>query len=189
MKSLHKKRLMMLVAILLSPLFLITLVIGLNVFNPMFMSTFEIENNTDTEILVTPIGTIGRSGDCYPLAYSASSTFNISVPFSADYPIAPGGVWEFTYTNDDIYFSDILVRRASQEYRVFSIGSLPTKDRDSVQEYLRYEITDLELASLAQQKHLAVLPEGWSRVWTIYLLSALSFASPVLFFRALRMKA
>lgn len=188
MTSRHKKRLMMLVAILLSPLFLLALVDGLNVFNPMFMSTFEIENKTDTEILVTPIGAIGRSGDCYPLAHSASSTFNISVPYSADYPIAPGGVWEFTYTNDDIYFSDILVRRASQEYRVFSIGSLPTKDGNTVQEHIRYEITDLDSAPLAQQKHLVVLPEGWSRIWTIYLLDALGLASPVLFFRALRMK-
>ena len=181
----------MLVAILLSPLFLLTLVIGSNVVNPMalaFLTTFEVENKTDEEIFVTPIGAVGQNGHRHTLPYSASTCLYIMAPSSADYPITPGGLREFTYDWDDIQFSEILVRRASEDYRVIPTGLHPTENQYRRPEKTRFEIGDLESAPLAKEQHLAALPSNSTRIWTIYLLAVLGLASPVLFFKALRMK-
>jgi len=187
----NRKRLMMLVAILLSPLFLLTVLVGSSVVNPMglvFLTTFEVENKTSEEILVTPIGAVGPTGDRHTLPYSALSWLYIMKSSSSDYSIASGEVRKFTYDWDDIQFSEILVRQPSKDYRVIPTGLHPTKGQYRRPEKTRFEIADIESAQLAEEKHLAALHDGSSGILTIYLLAALGIASPVLFIRASRMK-
>jgi len=187
----NRKKSIMLAAILLSPLSLLTLLIGINTINPMslmFITTFEIENKTGEEILVTPIGAVGPEGYRQTLPYSALPWLYIIIKDYKDYPIPPGEVRKFHYDWDDIQFSEILIRRPSKEYHFIETGLHPTKDQYQRPEKDRFEIVDLESSPLAEDIHLEALQIDSNRILLFYILAILGFAPPVLLFWALSIK-
>jgi hypothetical protein len=191
MKPRNRKRLTMLVAIILSPLSLVTLLIGINMINPMslmFITTFEIENKTGEEILVTPIGAVGPKDHRETLPYSALPWPYIMIRDYEDYPIAPGEVRKFHYDWDDIQFSEILIRLPSKEYHVIQTGLHPTKGLYRRPDKDRFEIEDIESTPLAEDKHLEALQTDSNRIFLLYVLAILGFVPPALFFWALKIK-
>ena len=192
MKLLNKKNLTKLLAILLLPLFSLTLMFCLNVLNPMalaFLTVFEIENKTDKVILVTPIGAVGPNGFRRQLPYSISTQFYIIDPSKIDYSIQPGEVKQFIYDCDDVQFSEILVRSAAERYRVITTGLHPTQGQYRPPAKKRFEIVDLEVAPFAEEQHLLALnPKGLSD-WTLYFLAITGLFSPFFFIVASYMKS
>jgi hypothetical protein len=181
----------MLVAILFSPLSIVTLLIGINTVNPIsliFLTTFEIENKTGEEILVTPIGAVRSKGDRQTLPYSALPWLYIMIKDYKDYPIPPGKVRKFHYDWDDIQFSEILVRLPSKEYHVIQTGLHPTRNQYQCLGEKRFEIVDVESLPLAENIHLEALHFDSNRILLLYILAILGFAPPALFFWALCIK-
>lgn len=161
---------------------------AVNPFGLMFLTSFTIENGTDEEILVTPIGATGAAGTRYTLPYSVFKRFEVFGVKKGNFRIPAGASKEFTYDWDDIQFSEILVRRSNEPWRVTATGLHPTFNQYRMPQKSRFVISDVENLPYASEIHLAALPGNSLWILAIHFLSLLGLASPVLIVVGLRVK-
>ncbi|QDV53064.1 hypothetical protein [Gimesia fumaroli] len=192
MTMFFKKKFIKMLAILLAPFSCLTLVIVLNMLNPMalaFLIDFDVENKTDELIFVTPIGSKAPNGARHQLPYSISSSFYFQIPSEIDYPIEAGVLKRFIYDYDDIQFSEILVRRAEERYRVLSIPPKLQSDGFYPPKNNQIEIKKIDALPFAKKQHLLALKENRMTTWTIEILAAIGLLSPIFFVIASQMKS
>jgi len=177
--------------ILLAPLFLLTLLLGLHVFNPMalvFLAEFEIENRTGVPIWVTPLGAVGKAEERCTLPYSVSRFLYIDSPRRREFKIAPDDSRRFVYDWDDIQFCEILVRTEKGDYHVFSTGLHPVNDQYQRPPTNRFVISEPAALPRAEPFQLDALQRG-NRKPMLLVFGALGALCPIfLILRAAREK-
>ncbi len=184
-----KRRLMIAVGFLFAPLFFSAVLIAVNAVNPfglMFLTSFTIKNGTNEEIFVTPIGARDGAGVRCTLPYSVFKRFEVFGIKKGNFRIPAGSSKELTYDWDDVQFSEILVRRNNEPWRVKATGLHPTFSQYRIPQKSCFVISDLEHLPYASEIHLAALPGNSLWTLTIYFLSFLGLASPFLIFNGLR---
>jgi len=188
MKSNRQHILFLWLGIILSPLLLLTLLVGLSLVNPMglmFLTSFRIHNQSGEDLWVTPIGAIGPSGQRHTLPISVGEFPYLIIPSNRDFHIPPGDSRHFTYDWDDIQFSEILVRSRDNVYFIVLTGLHPTEEQ-----YRRPEAEDFTIPPLAELQpaskvHTAALSDGPPyRMIFLYALALIGLASPIFLVKA-----
>jgi hypothetical protein len=183
---------MLALAIATLPLLLLTLLFALNVVNPLarlFLTSFEIVNETEELLSVTPIGAVGSVGARHPLPISLSRSYYLMGLKTAEFSIPPGSSRIFTYDWDDIQFSEILIRREEGDYHFMATGLDPIQGQYRRPEADRFVIKDIAELPAAEDHHVAALGRGAAKVWRVYALGGIGFLSPVFFILAVKMRA
>ncbi len=177
-------------ALLTLPLFLVTLLVLLSMVNTMglvFLTRFTIENHTDRELWVTPIGAVGPEGTrrTLPLAYF---TFPYLLSLKdREFRLGPGARRDFTYDWDDIQFSEILVRDQAGDLRVLPTGLPPTEGQYRRPEQKHFVVRDWPAMSLPSPEQRAAMDHPRNRrVLGLYLLGLGGLAFPWFVVKALR---
>lgn len=175
----------------LSPFFLLAILLVVDAVNPlsvMFLHSFSIENQTDKEIIVSPIGAVGSEGVRHPLPISSSKRFHVISVKNGNFPIPAKTAREFTYDWDDIQFSEILTRRKNGDWKVMKTGLHPTRRQYRMPEKTLFEISDLDELPNANDIHLEAISGKSPGLAIMYVLAALGLVSPVLIRMGFRMK-
>jgi hypothetical protein len=182
------KKVLLVAALASSPLLLLSLLAGVNLFNPMvlgFQYEFEVVNKSEEAIEITPIGTIGREGIKAILPQYSSRLPAWPALRRGAFALDPGSSVKVLYDWDDINFSEILVRTSSGVHRQLVVDPNPTESQYHSPAAGRYVVASLsELPEAAQTviDAAAVCPFdywGWSLLF--------SGAVPVLLLVAWRM--
>ena len=92
-----------------------------------FMVSFTIENQTNEPLLVTPIGTVGKSGGRHLLPVLMANSVNFPAKQSSRFRLAPGESVSISYDMDDINFSEIVVENEHSEARQMVTDPSPTQ--------------------------------------------------------------
>lgn len=159
------KRILLRIAVIVTAPFLLFTALWVlfffNLINPMqeaFITEFEIENNTQQTVWVTPVGTFNEGGKS-ALPQFMSRFPSIPLGRSRDLMIEPGARRHIYYDWDDINFSEIAVRDSSGVLRNLVIDdSPPAEDYYANQEDL-YRIENLEsLPKASPEIQSAVAP-------------------------------
>ena len=186
-----KRWILLAAAILTFPLFLLTLLVAFSVVNPMglaFLTSFEVVNETEEPLFVTPIGAVGSRGHRRTLPLSISRWFYVLGTKTSEFPVPPGSSRTFAYDWDDIQFSEILIRRKTGSYHFITTGLDPIAGQYRRPEQDRFVIRDLDALPAADAHLLPALPQQTGRTWTLYALAVVGLLSPVFFKLAQRMK-
>ena len=162
---------------------------GFSLINPMglmFLTGFTVENASDEEVWVTPIGAVGERGERRPLPLSAFKIPYLLTPFRNDLPVARGARREFIYDWDDIQFSEILVRDAKGEYRALATGLHPTEGQYRRPQQTNFVVNPLDTLPSATGQQLAALEFSGARLWIFYGSAMGGLLFPWFVFRAAR---
>jgi hypothetical protein len=181
----HRLRKILLLAIGYStlPFSLLAMLLVVNAVNPMgtmFLHTFTIENRTDDEIFVSPIGAVDSEGTRRTLPFSVFKRFEVFSIKRDDFRIPAGTSMDFTYDWDDIQFSEILIRRRNEPWKNMETGLHPTYMQYRRPGKIVFEVRDVASLPDAPQINLSALPGNPTRILVIYLLSFLGLLSPLL---------
>jgi hypothetical protein len=192
MKRHLRKRHLVLLALLLSPLSFLTLLFGFNLINPMalmFLTSFTIENHSSEDIWVSPIGAVGAAGHRYTLPFSVSEFPYLTSPIDREFYIPPGSSRSFTYDWDDIQFSEILIMNKSGKFYVLGTGLHPTEGQYRRPQASVFMVPPLNELSRAEQIHTdALLVDKLHRMLILHGLAILGLLPPLLILKAIRMK-
>ena len=191
MTSRAKRWVFLTAAIVTFPLFLLTLLLAFSVVNPMglaFLTSFEVANETNEPLTVTPIGAVGSRGSRHTLPHSISSKFYVMSTKTSEFTIPPSSSQRFTYDWDDIQFSEILIQRPSGHYHFITTGLDPIEGQYRRPEQDRFVIGDIDKLPRAGDHLLSSLPESPRRGWTMYGLAGVGLLSPVFFMLARKTK-
>ncbi|MCB1086515.1 MAG: hypothetical protein KDM63_05685 [Verrucomicrobiae bacterium] len=179
------------IAVITFPLFLLTLLFALSVVNPMglaFLTSFDVVNETEEPLFVTPIGAIGSRGERYILPHSISRSFYVMGIKQSEFQIPPCSTRKFTYDWDLIQFSEILVRRITGKYHFIGTGLDPVMGQYRRPEADRFVIADLDTIPVAGDDLLLALSKNTAGGWTIYILAGVGLFSPVFYILAQKNK-
>ena len=183
-----KRWVFLIAAIVTLPLFLLTLLLAFSVVNPMgmaFLTSFEVVNETNETLSVTPIGAVGARGVRHTLPHSISSKFYVMGTKTGEFEIQPNSSRRFTYDWDDIQFSEILIHRPSGDLHFISTGLDPIERQYRRPEQDRFVISDIDALPRAEAHLISALPDSPGRGWMLYGLAGFGLLSPV-FFRLAR---
>jgi hypothetical protein len=190
MKPPLRKRLLRILGFILLPLFCITCLFTCSVVNPMgigFLTTFEVVNASQEDLVISPIGARGPAGERGTLPISKYSRLYILSSKNAEFPLAAGASLKLTYDWDDVQFTEIVCRRPDGSHRLLATGLHPTKDQYRQPPVKRFEISDLAELQPAEAQHLHAIRPGSNRIQVLNLLAALGLLSPLCFWAARRL--
>ena len=188
----HSKRMFHIgCAVLCFPLFLLTLLFGLSLVNPMglmFLTTFTIENRANEDIWVTPIGAVGSSGTRHLLPLSVAPFPYLMTPSRKDFHLRPGDRRSFTYDWDDIQFSEILVRNKGGAYRTLPTGLPPTEGQYRRPIETAFVVSSFIGLQPTTEVQLQALNTRSSGIFVLYGLVFVGLLFPYFMFRAIKPK-
>ena len=170
------------------PLFLLTLLLAFSVVNPMglaFLTSFEVVNETNEPLSVTPIGAVSARGDRHTLPHSIFSKLYVMGTKTSEFAIPPNSSRRFTYDWDDIQFSEILIHRPSGDHHFVTTGLDPIERQYRRPEQDRFVISEIDGLPRAEAQLLSALPDSSGGGWMLYGLAGVGLLSPV-FFRLAR---
>jgi hypothetical protein len=101
-----------------------------NSINPMqlmFLCSFDVTNESEETLWITPVGTIGREGYRHTLPQYLREFPAFTSIQVGGYRLAAGKTKRITYDWDDINFSEIAVMNESGEYRQLVVDANPTE--------------------------------------------------------------
>jgi hypothetical protein len=159
-----------------------------NLFNPMalaFQYEFEVINESQEQIEITPIGTIGREGIKEILPQYSGRLPAWPTLRQGAFALDPGSSVKVLYDWDDINFSEIVIRTSSGAYRQLVVDPNPTESQYHSPVSERYVIPSLAQLPEATQNVIdaaSVFPfDYWG--WSLFF----SGAVPLLLLVAWRM--
>ena len=161
------QRVLKVLGILTSPLILILLLFVLNAFNPMqwvFLFSFEVKDNSNQTIWITPIGSIGFEGKKSRLPVFLNEVPAIPAIVYGGYRLDPGDSKTIVYDWDDINFSDIVVKDKSGEYRSLIVNPNPTERMYSTPTTNTFNIESWNSLTIADSR-LVDIARGWNINW------------------------
>ncbi len=173
------------------PLFLVTLLTGLNLVNPMglaFLTSFHVVNRSGENLWVTPIGAVGSAGKRRTLPLAFGQYLYLMKPFSKDIALSDGERQRLVYDWDDIQFSEILLRRENGEYRVLETGLHPTENQYRRPAQTEFVVENMADLPLARELHLAALAPLGSDALIQYGLALIGLVCPYFLFKLLMPK-
>jgi|JI10StandDraft_1071094.scaffolds.fasta_scaffold253618_3 hypothetical protein len=191
MRPLIQKRLLRVAGFVLLPLFCLTCLFTCSVVNPMglaFLTSFEVVNSTDEDLVVTPIGARGQDGRRGTLPISSSSRFYLMSSQRGDFHLPARSTLSLAYDWDDVQFTEIVCRRRDGSHVVVLTGLHPTQGQYRQPPTKRFEILDLAALPPATEVQLAAVRSPGSRLPLIYLLAGLGLLSPICFWVARRIR-
>jgi hypothetical protein len=161
--SAKRKRVLLRIALIATaPFLLITglwFLFAFNTVNPMqiaFITEFEVENQTQMPLWVTPVGTF-RSGGKSVLPQLAAAFPAIPAWRSRDLRIDPGETRRIYYDWDDINFSEIVVRDSVGVLRNLVVDPAPPTDAYYANKADLYRIENLQTLPVATSDIVTVL--------------------------------
>jgi len=176
------KRLLRVAGFVLLPLFCLTCLFtcamgpGLT-----FLTTFEVVNTTNEDLVITPIGAQGSKGRRFTLPIFVSPRLYLISSQRSKFPLPAGSTLSLTYDWDDIQFSEIVCSRIDGTHLVLPTGLHPTKNqyrRPSTKRFEISEFANLQPATDVQLEAIRTSREGFPFV---YILAGLGLLSPLCF--------
>ena len=166
-------------AVLLFPVLLLTLLVLSNPMAGAFKERFEVVNTSDAAIIVTPLGVAHGSGEIRTLPYIGTPALYIKPPQVSDFVVEPGTSRLFIYNFDDVSFLNVLVR-SGNDYRLAMASATDTSlGTERAPRHIHIENpASLESATPAM---LNALPTGELELHALDIIVLLGFASPLLF--------
>ena len=178
----HLRTILIVIAILLSPVSMLTCVVVLDVVNPfalVFLTSFTIDNNLGQDIWVSPIGTVGENGDRYPLPFSYFKHLSVRSIKKTDFYIAKDTSKTFVYDWDDIQFSEILIRPEHGDIRFIITDPNPTQNQYRNLKNKLFTVPSLSELPVASSNLMSVLIKPHTN-WYIYVLPIIGIIPPIL---------
>jgi hypothetical protein len=116
--------------ILTSPLLALSSLILINSINPMqlmFLYTFDVTNQSEETLWITPVGTVGRRGDRHVLPQFINEFPAFDAIREGGYRLGPGKTRQIIYDWDDINFSEIAIMNEPGQWRQLVVDANPTE--------------------------------------------------------------
>jgi len=114
--------------------------------NPMrqaFIIEFTVENRSESNVYVTPIGTVGPEGHRRPLPMELGKAAWAPASQRGRFPVRRGETITLYYDWDDINFSELVVETENGELRQLVVNPEPTLNQYIVPKVTDFVIDDL----------------------------------------------
>ncbi len=171
--------------VLTIPFFLLLLLLVVNALNPMataFLTTFEVVNQTNQPVTVTPVGAVGEKGVRKTLPLSVSGKFSWPAGQSSQFQIPPNSTRTFHYDWDDVQFCEILIEDEKGMTRVFETGLHPTEGQYRRPVENRFVIRSTDPLPLAKPHHDDIRSGRSGKMTVFYLLMGSGLLCPLFFY-------
>jgi hypothetical protein len=170
--------------VLTIPLFLLLILFVVNAINPMataFLTTFEVVNQTNQPITVTPVGAVGEKSVRKTLPLSVSGKFSWPAGKSSQFQIQPNSTRTFHYDWDDVQFCEILIEDEKRTTCVFETGLHATEDQYRRPVGNRFVIRSTDSLPLAKPHHDDIRTGRSVKMMVFHLLMFLGLLCPLFF--------
>lgn len=155
-------------ALLLSGLF------WFDAFVPMaFLTSCSVTNHSDSEIVFTPVGTVGPDGARCPLPLYQTFYPFLMKSRLGHFAVSPGGTYEFCYDMDDINFSEVVIKDGSGTVGQLVVNPVPTANQ-----YIVPGVTHVTFNNSAQLSpvtsdtlHVFTHTAESTGLWKFYMIS------------------
>lgn len=139
----------------------------------VFITSFTLENRTNEDIFITPLGAVDQEGDRDILPQYLSPFPAIPVLKNGNLKIKPGESKTIYYDWDDINFSEIFIKTKSSE-RVLIVDANPTRNQYHPPDSRHFVIKNLKvLKEPTSELRMAADVKDWA-IWVLPIVYSLS---------------